>query len=134
MTGCPDDPAADEGDWFRPVWADDDEPPPLPRARFSPARPPPSSFAGLDLAALIGPPAVAQDALARLDAKDRSGAPPIRVGLVARLAFREAAGWLAYAAAWVHPTDLSLRDAHLTGFGELANSPRGRRGGRPGRR
>jgi hypothetical protein len=37
-------------------------------------------------------------------------------GLRARLALREAAGWLAHQyASWVHPTDLGLREAGLTG-------------------
>ncbi|TCZ53895.1 helix-turn-helix domain-containing protein [Roseicella aquatilis] len=39
----------------------------------------------------------------------------MREGLAARLAFREAAGWLAHAGAWVHPLDLALRDLGLTG-------------------
>ncbi|HST75419.1 MAG TPA: hypothetical protein VLJ20_08610, partial [Acetobacteraceae bacterium] len=37
-------------------------------------------------------------------------------GLRARLALREAAGGLAHPhGAWVHPTDLALREAGLTG-------------------
>ncbi len=36
------------------------------------------------------------------------------MGLLARLALTEAAGWLAHAHAWVHPLDLALRAADLT--------------------
>ena len=36
-------------------------------------------------------------------------------GLRARIAYREAAGWLAHAHTWIHPRDLALRDAGLTG-------------------
>lgn len=36
-------------------------------------------------------------------------------GLRARIAYREAAGWLAHARTWIHPRDLALRDAGLTG-------------------
>lgn len=42
---------------------------------------------------------------------------PRRCGrLRARLAFREAAGWLAHQGHWIHPIDLALRDAGLTGL------------------
>ena len=39
----------------------------------------------------------------------------MRGGLVARLALREAAGWLAAQGAWVHPHDLALRSKNLAG-------------------
>ena len=39
----------------------------------------------------------------------------VREGLWARLAFREASGWLAHQGHWIHPVDLALRDAGLTG-------------------
>lgn len=57
----------------------------------------------------------AQDALARLEAVVAIASAPVRDGLLARLAYREAAGWLAYYGNWVHPFDLALRDAGLTG-------------------
>jgi hypothetical protein len=41
--------------------------------------------------------------------------PAIAEGLRARLAYREASGWLAHAHMWVHPQDLALRDAGLAG-------------------
>jgi HTH DNA binding domain len=120
-------PLSDTDDpWFRPVWEDGDEdPPPLPRR--SPARPAaqaaaPDSFAGVDLPALLGPLAAAQDALARLDAMAAAAPEPVRDGLIARLAFREAAGWLATLGCWVHPRDLALRAAHLIGATELPNT------------
>jgi hypothetical protein len=46
-------------------------------------------------------------------------------GLRARMAYREAAGWLAHARIWIHPQDLALRDADLTGsYGAAARTGR----------
>lgn len=59
--------------------------------------------------------AQAQDALARLEASAAAASAPVREGLGVRLAFREAAGWLAHQGHWIHPVDLALRDAGLTG-------------------
>jgi hypothetical protein len=67
------------------------------------------------LAALLVPLCDAQDALARLDARVASAPAAVREGLCVRLAFAEAAGWLAHTHAWVHPLDLALRDLGLTG-------------------
>jgi hypothetical protein len=108
--------------WFRPVWADEEpELPPLPRR--VPARPiAPDWLAGADPIRLLGPLCAAQDMLSRLDAKAEAASEPVRAGLVARLAFREAAGWLATVGAWVHPRDLALRAGHLIGLGELPNT------------
>ncbi len=106
--------------WFRPVWEDAEKAPSLPRP---PARPgPPAEVAGLDLAALLDPLCTGQAALSRLDAKAEAATTVIRQGLIARLAFREAAGWLASVGAWVHPRDLALRAAHLIGRSELPNT------------
>ena len=70
-------------------------------------------LSGLNLAALLGPLTAAQDALVRLDA---AAAPePVRQGLIARLPFREAAGWLATMGAWVHPRDLANHCRVLNG-------------------
>src|SRR5271168_4133017 len=66
-----------------------------------------------DSRALLLPLARAQGGLARLEAMAASDA--VREGLRARLAFREAAGWLAHQGHWVHPIDLALRDGGLTG-------------------
>jgi hypothetical protein len=68
-----------------------------------------------DSRALLLPLARAQDGLARLEATAAAASEAVRDGLRARLAFREAAGWLAHQGYWVHPTDLALRDAGLTG-------------------
>jgi HTH DNA binding domain len=112
--------------WFRPVWEDgDDDPPPLPRrpsARPAAQGSAPNGFVGADLPALLGPLTTAQDALARLDARAEAAPEPVRGGLIARLAFREAAGWLATLGCWVHPRDLALRAAHLIGATELPNT------------
>lgn len=64
---------------------------------------------------LLRPLSEAEDALSRLDAAAQAAPAPLREGLAARIAFREAAGWLAHAQAWVHPLDLCLRDLGLTG-------------------
>lgn len=66
-------------------------------------------------AALLPALSEAEDALSRLDACTLAAPEPVREGLAARVAFREASGWLAHAQAWVHPTDLCLRDLGLTG-------------------
>ncbi len=77
-------------------------------------RTPPSD--GLDAAALLRPLADAAAALARLDARVEGADAAVADGLRARLALREAAGWLAHQhRTWVHPIDLALRDAGLTG-------------------
>ena len=57
----------------------------------------------------------AQDALSRLDALAGAAPESIRRGLLARMALREAAGWLAFRHAWVHPLDLALRGAGVLG-------------------
>jgi hypothetical protein len=61
------------------------------------------------------PLARAQDAVARLEARTEAASPAVAEGLRARMAYREAAGWLAHAHIWIHPQDLALRDAGLTG-------------------
>ena len=67
-------------------------------------------------AALLLPLAHASAALARLDARLACASADVAEGLRARLALREAAGWLAHQhGTWVHPTDLGLREAGLTG-------------------
>jgi hypothetical protein len=64
---------------------------------------------------LLTPLAEAQDAVARLEASAAAASPAVIEGLRARVTFREAAGWLGHAHTWVHPRDLALRDAGLTG-------------------
>src|SRR5271165_3461178 len=64
---------------------------------------------------LLAPLADAADAMARLEASVAAASPAAIEGLRARIAYREAAGWLAHAHVWVHPRDLALRDAGLTG-------------------
>ena len=73
------------------------------------------------------PLALATDALARLDARAAAAPDAVRAGLLARMAFAEAAGWLAHAHAWVHPLDLALRAAGLTASTALAAVGRGHR-------
>jgi hypothetical protein len=80
-----------------------------------------------DLPILLGPLCAATDVLARLDARAAAAPDAVREGLVARMAFAEAAGWLAHSHAWVHPLDLCLRDLGLTGPTALAARGAGRR-------
>jgi hypothetical protein len=56
-----------------------------------------------------------QDTLARLEAEAALADPAVQEGLLARLALREAAGWLAHHGSWVHPLDLALRESGITG-------------------
>jgi hypothetical protein len=64
---------------------------------------------------LLVPLADAVDAMARLETSVAAASPAVAEGLRARVAYREAAGWLAHAHTWIHPRDLALRDAGLTG-------------------
>ena len=64
---------------------------------------------------LLLPLAEAQDTVARLEATAATASSAVVEGLRARVAYREAAGWLAHAHTWIHPRDLALRDAGLTG-------------------
>jgi hypothetical protein len=68
-----------------------------------------------DARTLLLPLARAQGALARLEATAAAASAAVQEGLRARLAFREAAGWLAHHGHWIHPIDIALRDAGLTG-------------------
>jgi hypothetical protein len=69
---------------------------------------------------LLGPLCAATDALARLDARAVATNEVLREGLLARMAYTEAAGFLAHAHAWAHPLDLALRDLGLTASTALA--------------
>ena len=69
---------------------------------------------------LLIPLTRAQDAVARLEASVAASAPDVAAGLRARLALFEAAGFLAHHGPAVHPHDLALRDAGLTGSFTLA--------------
>jgi hypothetical protein len=80
-----------------------------------------------DAVALLVPLSDATDALARLDARAAAAAEPVRQGLTARMAYAEAAGWLAHTHAWVHPLDLALRDLDLTASTALAAFGSGKR-------
>lgn len=88
-------------------WEEEEDPPPLPR-RTVPRDP------------LLVPLAEAVEALTRLDARTEVASEAVREGCIAALAFREAAGMLAAAHAWVHPRDLALREQTLTGAFDAA--------------
>jgi hypothetical protein len=103
-----DDDDDDDGLW-RPPWeTEEDEPPGPPRQRQAAAEPDYTH-------PLLTPLARAQDAVARLEARAGAASPAVAEGLRARMSYREAAGWLSHAHVWIHPQDLALRDAGLTG-------------------
>lgn len=106
MTG---DPPYDP--WLSGLWEDDEAGPS--QAPWLGRRTP--SQEELPAADLLMPLAEAEDALSRLDALAGAAPPAVQAGLAARMALAEAAGWLAVEDIWVHPRDLALRDARLTG-------------------
>ena len=123
----PEDTAEDTA--WRPVWKDDEvgSEAAVP-SWISPSRARAPQRREPDWSALLVPLAAAEDALSRLDAAAEAASPALREGLVARLAFAEAAGWLAAAAdrAWIHPRDLALAEAGLLGdFSAAALGGRG---------
>jgi len=82
---------------------------------FAPPAPRTAPEGEADAHPLLSPLADAQDTLARLEATLATASAAAAEGLRARTAYREAAGWLAHSHTWVHPRDLALRDAGLTG-------------------
>src|SRR3954452_12943062 len=99
--------------WLRPVWADDAadlDTPPWHRSPGSPPRPR-RAAATETSEALLAP-------LARLDAA-AAASPAVQQGLIARLTYAEAAGWLASQAITAHPVSLALRDRERVGRREL---------------
>ena len=106
----PGEPEEDDAFWFRPPWETEDEadpPGPFPGRMPSPT--------ANDAQQLLASLARAQDAIARLETRIETASAAIAEGLRARLAYREAAGWLAQAHMWIHPRDLALRDGAMTG-------------------
>src|SRR3954471_12217917 len=113
--------AAADDPWLRPVWADDAadlDTPPWHRSPGSPPRPR-RAAATETSEALLAPLARAAAALARLDAAADAASPAVQQGLVARLAYAEAAGWLASQSITAHPVSLALRDRERVGRREL---------------
>ena len=108
----PGDPEKEDEDWFQPPWETeteaDLEPPGSSRARAAAAEPDYRH-------PLLVPLAQAQDAVTRLEARAEGASAPVAEGLRARMAYREATGWLSYAHVSIHPHDLALRDRGLTG-------------------
>jgi len=112
----------DEDQWWRPPWETDDD------AALEPPGPPPLRKPAAEpdhTHPLLAPLARAQDAAARLEARAGAASPAVAEGLRVRMAYREAAGWLSHAHIWIHPQDLALRDAGLTGsYGVAAGAGR----------
>ena len=105
------DPEEDDENCFRPVWETDDEaelePPSPARAR---------QFVEPDYHhPLLDRVARAQDAVTSLETRVETASAAVAEGLLARLSYREAAGWLGYAHVWIYPHDLALRDRSVTG-------------------
>src|SRR4051812_17530112 len=116
-----DDLAGGSESWLRPVWADDAadlDTPPLHRPTGSPPRPR-RAAATATSEALLAPLAHAAAALARLDAAAEAASPAVQQGLIARLTYAEAAGWLASQGITAHPVSLALRDRERVGRREL---------------
>ena len=120
---------AEEVSW-RPVWEDEAGRAGRRRAALAPAQPGASPAAH---GSPTGPPCWRRWPPPRTPSPAstparRAASPALREGLVARLAFAEAAGWLAAAAdrAWIHPRDLALAEAGLLGdFSAAALGGRG---------
>ncbi len=77
---------------------------------------------------LLMPITRAQDAVARLEAGVEAASPEVAAGLRARVSLHEASGYLGHWHTTVHPRDLALHEAGLTGsyaaatiLGTLAN-------------
>ncbi|MGH7086858.1 MAG: hypothetical protein ACREFN_17920, partial [Acetobacteraceae bacterium] len=118
----PGGPEEQEETWWQPAWESDVEADLEPPGPFSPRRLPAEPD---DSHPLLAPLARAQDAVARLEARAEAASPAVAEGLRARMSYREAAGWLAHAHIWIHPQDLALRDANLTGsYGAAARRGR----------
>jgi hypothetical protein len=108
---------------LRPAWEDTEDETDSDRRPTRTRRLPGAAPAWLDredLATLLVPLCEAIDALARLDARAAAAEAAVRDGLLARMAYLEAAGFLAHTHAWVHPIDLALRDLGLTAPTALA--------------
>lgn len=82
--------------------------PALPRKRTSSDR--------LDLAhPLLIPLSRAQNSVARLEAAVAGVSDAVAEGIRARMAYAEAAGWMAHVSTWIDPNELALRDSGLRG-------------------
>src|SRR5256885_2268703 len=101
MPGFADDEDDDAAIRLRPVWeTDEDELDP-------PGRPPSKAKPETKLLEfthpLLSPLAQAQDAVARLETRVHAATDAVAYGLRSRIAYREAAGWLAFSHVWIHP-------------------------------
>jgi hypothetical protein len=115
-------PKKDDESWFTPVWEIDEETePPGPLRRRTPKAPAEPNYNH----PLLTPLALAQDAVARLEAKAEFASDAVAEGLRARMSYLEAAGWLSYGFVGIHPRDLALRDNGLTiSYGAAAHTDR----------
>lgn len=57
----------------------------------------------------------AQNSVARLEAAIAAASDAVAEGIRARIAYAEAAGWLAHVSSWIHPNELALLDSGLRG-------------------
>ena len=102
---------------FRSVWADADEDLDQGASAFPEHRPPslkPITAAEAAKPVLLKALSDVEFRLGRLDAMASVASSSVREGLIARIGFREAAGWLTQASQWIDPIDLALRADGLT--------------------
>jgi hypothetical protein len=119
MAGDPED---DVGFRSRPAWETEGEDDLAPPGAVRPRKAPPEPDYDHPL---LTPLARAQDALARLQAKTGSASAVVAEGLLARMSYLQASGWLRHAHVWIHPWDLALRDrGATTSYGAAARGGR----------
>jgi hypothetical protein len=103
----------EDEEWFRPVWETEDEtdlePPARSLRRTIDAKEP-----GYDHP-LLAPLAKAQHLMTRLETRIEIASAPVVEGLLNRMAYLEASGWISHTHVWIHPMDLARRDRGLAG-------------------
>src|SRR5271166_3066269 len=107
----PGDLEKEDGELFEPPWETEEQAdlePPSPSRTHQPVVGPDYGHP------LLQPLALAQEALTKLETRAETASPAVCEGLLARMSYREAAGWLGYAHVWIHPHDLALHDRGLT--------------------
>jgi hypothetical protein len=81
-----------------------------------PALPRERTFSDLDLAhPLLIPLSRAQHSVTRLETAVAAASDAVAEGIRARMAYAEAAGWLAHVSTWIDPNELAVRDSGLRG-------------------
>jgi hypothetical protein len=126
--GVSDEAEEDEPDpWFRPVWEDLPDESDIPPLTLPTRSPSVFNRTKKSVDPLLLPLETATAALSRLDSQAELLPLPLQQGLVARMAYAEAAGWLASQGLRIHELDLSLLDSERIDRRELyaRSLPRG---------